>query len=301
LYGETSVEQFSRYIRLWTRGYDTYTPTTNVAYQNNIDPQNSTIGNTEWTIHTDEKYRVQAINRAKMIAQIPIIDGTMVMIPSETMQANFGLYGLGKRRTLQQFNEFLKRDVPHSLFTIMEYSKHSPSSSTVRCDDHTWVPYDSSILPTANLFNEPDNLDPQPIYPLRTRLLYYQQEIVFDADFGNATEHVQHHLHNSNYQFITKDPYDDMPSLTALASMWITGLAAWYVLFFVLSKPLSSGKRRKPKFAYDQDALSPSLATSCKESDDGADKQALHYTINRTWFPSWVETCPIVMFYLDFT
>jgi Glycosyltransferase (GlcNAc) len=267
-YGVTDIEQFSRYVRLWTRGYDTYTPTTNIVYDDN-DSTNNTTNKLQSTINTNDQYRIRSINRAKIIAQIPILDGTVSITPTETTQANLGIYGLGKRRSIQQLNEFLHMDI-----------QHSQSSSAVQCENNTWIPYDRSILPTTNLYNEPDNLEPQPIYPLRTRLLYYQQEVVYNADLGDVADHEQQQLFDSDYEYhhhhyhqlITKDPFDDMPSLTSLAVMWMIGLAAWYVIFFVRPKPSPRIKKRKPKHTSDVSMLLPTTVATNKESNDGADK-----------------------------
>jgi hypothetical protein len=58
---------------------------------------------------------------------------------------------LGKRRSLKQLNEFANVDLKNKVGNFGD----------VKCSGHEWVPYDTSISPQENLFNNPDNLDPQ--------------------------------------------------------------------------------------------------------------------------------------------
>ena len=67
-------------------------------------------------------------------------------------QANLGLYGLGKRRSLKQLDEFATVDLKNKVGNI---------GADVQCSGHEWVPYDTNISPQENLYNNPDNLDPQ--------------------------------------------------------------------------------------------------------------------------------------------
>jgi hypothetical protein len=49
-----------------------------------------------------------------------------------------------------------------------------------------YVPYDNTISPTDNLYDNPNDLDYQPDYPLRTDLKYYERvEQVYEAPFSS--------------------------------------------------------------------------------------------------------------------
>ncbi len=60
---------------------------------------------TEWFKRWKDKYRQQALKRVKTFLEMPGGD------ESEQARANLGIYGLGKRRSLQQLNEFIGIDL----------------------------------------------------------------------------------------------------------------------------------------------------------------------------------------------
>jgi hypothetical protein len=84
------------------------------------------------------------------------------------------------------------------------------------------VPYDSNISPVANLYDKPDNLDPQPEYPLRTALTFYKEEdqpLGLDILEGGAM---------SELQPAANSPF---PSSLVLFTLWIFGLIVWCTMF----------------------------------------------------------------------
>jgi hypothetical protein len=98
------VEQFARYARFWTRGYDVYTPTKNIVYHD-YSPQADGHDSKEWFKQRRQRLRVESLARIHTMLQIPGGDS------SETAQANLGVYGLGKRRTIQQLMDFAGIDL----------------------------------------------------------------------------------------------------------------------------------------------------------------------------------------------
>lgn len=225
------IEQFSRYTRLWTRGYDTYTPTRNIVFHDYNLTQINGHGNKEWFTRQKDRFRKNSITRVKTILQIPL-DGTNT-IASETELANLGIYGIGKRRTLKQLNEFININIQNG---------ESNTGANLKCSGHEWVPYDGSISPTENLYNNPDNLDPQPEYILRTDLIYYQQvriSMLEDEQLQENNGKITLQKQQRN-ELVLDSPYDEMPSFSILAFFWIIGLFGWYLIF-------SSPKRKTSK------------------------------------------------------
>jgi hypothetical protein len=79
--------------------YDVYTPTQNIVfhnYQPNADGHNTN----EWMKHRRERLRQLSLGRIKSYLGLPGgIEGLNL--------SNLGIYGLGKRRTLQQLADFV--------------------------------------------------------------------------------------------------------------------------------------------------------------------------------------------------
>jgi hypothetical protein len=92
-----SAEQFPRFARFWTRGYDVYTPSRNIVDHDYRKPPNSM----EWFKPRFQKARVTSIKRIKSFLHIDNPD------TPESDLANLGIYGLGKRRSLAQLQDFV--------------------------------------------------------------------------------------------------------------------------------------------------------------------------------------------------
>ena len=102
------VEQFARYARFWTRGYDVYTPTQNIVYHNYQENPDG-HGTMEWMKQRRERFRQQSLRRIKSYLQLPTgggNDGHQEEQVDENL-SNLGIYGLGKRRTLKQMADFI--------------------------------------------------------------------------------------------------------------------------------------------------------------------------------------------------
>jgi hypothetical protein len=170
--------------------------------------------------------------------------------------ANLGIYGLGRRRTLEQLEAFANVQVA---------SKTGNTGPGVRCAGHQWTPYDASIAPTENLYDNPDNLAPQPEYPLRTEMLYYDQvpedsPFVIDINNNEALARSQRGLRpdtttGSMTLLHGPDGFDvvahsNMPPFGVLVMFWIFGLVVWYLVFMAAPAGASGlGKTRSASSA----------------------------------------------------
>lgn len=83
--------------------YDVYTPTQNIVYHN-FQPNPDGHGTMEWLKPRYERFRQDALKRVRSMLELP--DG----LP-DFNHANLGIYGLGKRRTLEQLSKFVKIDM----------------------------------------------------------------------------------------------------------------------------------------------------------------------------------------------
>jgi hypothetical protein len=165
---------------------------------------------------------------------------------SEAGQANLGLYGLGKRRTMKQLHDFAH--VPNADL----HKRKGLTSGTRECSGHEWVPYDTSVSSMENLFSNPDNLDSQPEYPLRTKLTFYEQvkesTPTLDLDIAETTERLavtgSHGDSKRDLHSIENDR-GSLPSATMLFVFWAFGLIVWCLLFKNPSANSSVRPRRK--------------------------------------------------------
>jgi Glycosyltransferase (GlcNAc) len=235
--------------------YDVYTPTRNIVFHD-YDPQANGHGNNEWFKRQSDRFRKASIDRARGILEIPGSGYTTKDL------ANLGIYGLGRRRTLEQLEAFANVQVA---------SKTGNTGPGVRCAGHQWIPYDASIAPTENLYDNPDNLAPQPEYPLRTEMLYYDQvpedsPFVIDINNNEALARSQRGLRpdtttGSMTLLHGPDGFDvvahsNMPPFGVLVMFWIFGLVVWYLVFMAApagasglgkTRPASSAVRPRKK------------------------------------------------------
>lgn len=212
----------------FSRSYDTYTPTRNIVFHDS-GPQANGHGNNEWFKRQRDRFRKASIQRVQSALQIQ--GGDL----EETAQANLGIYGVGKRRTLQQFQEFANMDFK---------SLKGNTGATQRCSGASWVPYDASISPVENLFDNPDNLDPQPEFILRSELVYYQQVMVESPKAVYIPTQAEHHLDS----FPVKHTYESkssLPSLPILFILWIFGLMLWCLFCMPPSSTPNQPKKKR--------------------------------------------------------
>lgn len=237
--------------------YDVYTPTQNIVYHNyQANPDGH--GPMEWLKPRFERYRQASLMRVRSYLELPNgLEGYNL--------ANLGIYGLGKRRTLQQLAQFARIDlttqssrvesVRHDSTEVELYSepRHSqlPSLPKLPCGDDEWVPYDSNISPVANLYDKPDDLDPQPEFPLRTEFTFYigqeweppKLEILEGDVLGEDGTVTQAKQQDA----ATTEP-SSYPSAFVLTVLWILGLCAW-CSFFLRSGSSPTLRRKKSSSA----------------------------------------------------
>lgn len=98
------AEQFPRFVKMWTRGYDVYTPTRNIVFTN-YQPQPEGHDMKEWFQARRNMQRARSLNRIKTFIEVK--DGDR----SDAAKANLGIYGIGKRRSLAQLQAFVGIDL----------------------------------------------------------------------------------------------------------------------------------------------------------------------------------------------
>ena len=212
--------------------YDTYTPTRNYLFHDGGEQTNG-HGNNEWYRHKKERFRLMAIRRAKKI--LNLLDEQL----PESNLANLGLYGLGKRRSLTQLQQFTNVD--------FQLKQGNEGASTV-CLHSDYIKYDKSISPVANLYDEPANLDAQPEYPLRTQLKFaHQPKYDLPSNLDQAALGDSDTAHHP--AAVARSPLSKLPSASLLFFLWVFGLVLWCLLF--LNNPpsefSSSSKRAARK------------------------------------------------------
>ena len=101
-----------------------------------------------------------------------------------------------------------------------------------------------NISPVENLYDKPDDLDPQPEFPLRSEMVFYKEservlpqlEVLEGDVLGEDSTSTQ------NEKFVAVEQ-TSFPSALLLLVLWVIGLIAWCSVF--LRSGSSSGLRRK--------------------------------------------------------
>jgi len=171
------TEEFTRYARMFTRGYDVYTPTRNIVYHDYFQYQNvNKYGylKSRTFSHSEKEKRV-SIKRVHNILGILRKDGDDAKFQKK--HGSFGIYGLGKLRSLEQLESFIGINLRDQ-----RSNQEHPT-----CSNLQWVPYNSNgndytirpnvnittrkllaISPMDNLYlHSSGDLDPQPEFPKR--------------------------------------------------------------------------------------------------------------------------------------
>lgn len=224
-YVSSDIEAFARYVRMWTRGYDVYTPTQNIVLRKPNDPE-SNVHRTEWIDNWRGRKTTMLLKSLKRIRSYLGIPGRVDNEATPQKLDNLGLYGLGKRRTLSQLNEFVGIDLTGK-------KSRSPDAT---CGNFEWVPYNSEISPLENLHSNPDNLDPQPEFPLRTQMTFDND---YDEDLDGADDDMVLRF-LSIRKDITNGRPGDLPYDT-LFVLWVLGLIV-YCFVHVFSFRASASK-----------------------------------------------------------
>mmetsp|Transcript_9181 Transcript_9181/g.8941 ORF Transcript_9181/g.8941 Transcript_9181/m.8941 type:complete len:552 (-) Transcript_9181:79-1734(-) len=234
----SDVEAFARFARFWTRGYDVYTPTQNIVYTKKEGQPNEMQN--EWlTKWKKRKDRLLAKSLLRIRSYLEILGEE-----SGVRLDNMGIYGLGKRRTLKQLNEFVG----------IELNTEQSRSELLPCGNFRWVPYNSIISPIENLYSNPDDLQPQPIYPLRTDLTF-ANKYEFNTDTDVSEGDILNNLsvpHSSLKMSSPSQTRGDNIPYSTLFIAWLFGLVLWCYVHVVLTKNVSGIriKSRRGKNSY---------------------------------------------------
>jgi hypothetical protein len=110
----------------------------------------------------------------------------------------------------------------------------------MKCANFEWVPYDSSISPMDNLYEDADDLDPQPIFPLRTQPKFYEP---IDQPVGIQLELRKGPVLGAKKAIVHNDS-NELPVFTIFA-LWIFGLIVWCVVFVNHGGAFDKPSRRK--------------------------------------------------------
>ncbi|KAL7537933.1 hypothetical protein ACHAWF_005943 [Thalassiosira exigua] len=239
-------EKFPRFARLWTRGYDVYTPSVNIVYRDNsiLHPLHHAAGHggaeggegKKWPRNDNE--RRDAYVRMKVLLDIHHgISGAAAASLGggaeggiggkiSAARANLGIYGLGKRRTLEQLLDFVGIALPGPDFS----GQHGNDGRG--CANPAWVPYDASVSPRANLFDgtgKADDLDLDPEFPLRTLPDATGGQYDHPFAMGNAA---WDEMTNSESEMggVMEDGSSDVP-YSMVFLLWVVGLFVWFSMF----------------------------------------------------------------------
>lgn len=251
------TEVFPHYARLWTRGYDVYTPAINLLFRDNAalhplhhEKGHGETGERKWPKNDLE--RRDAHVRMKVLLNVhhgvaEAIEAESISSTGgdeagggggigeriETARANLGIYGLGKRRTLKQLLDFVDISVPGSVEypTGLGNNDGGERKGGNYCANPRWVPYDASISPRANLYDGTgmaDDCDPEPVFALRTLPDAFGEQYDHPSAKGNAAWGDMILTNKDSIDASRPSPSDGQYSMVVL--LWVIGLCAWYCM-----------------------------------------------------------------------
>ena len=242
-----NTEQFPHFARLWTRGYDVYTPTFNLVYKDNSDlhPLHHTAGHGEkgekkWPRNDNERRDAHVRMKVMLNIHHGITNSEISSMTAGgsgggggrmiTARANLGIYGLGRRRTLDQLLQFASIALPDSEFRG-QYGNEGKG-----CANLNWVPYDKSISPRANLFDgtgKADDLELEPEFPLRT--LPDAGDYLFPMGGGSDVTWKDQAAVNQGGIPQTETAVASNVPYSFVFLLWVLGLYVWYASFVDIS------------------------------------------------------------------
>lgn len=222
-------EEFPRYVRMWTRGYDVYTPTRNIVFH---DYSQKTV---KWPDSQLQRKRAQ--RRIRTLLQLANGDLT------ETAYANLNLYGLGKRRSLDDFYAFVGFDA----------RKNRGGNLVADCANQMWVPYQTSSSALDNLYTmgADDEMHINPIMPLRTKQVLLSTagatsnlatitvkpkgvhelpRLHVPLTLAREAHVAQEAIQKMERQLVDKAEGSSTP-IKILVGLWVFGIALWAFVF----------------------------------------------------------------------
>lgn len=219
LRGTQAPEGFGRYARWFTRGYDVYVPSEHAV-------SHMYFGN-------PQKYRYTVLHREEAIRRVK----TMLQIypggdAGEDAQANMGIYGLGRRRTLDQLIDYTGFDVRRQMIV------------TDKCAARSWVPYDPKISPLEPMYGRPSDPDPEPEYwrreELGLNLPWSSTRPAEPWEGKGGGDSLRNYFPmrglplprraGATVGMRTQDLRDNLVLVEILVGMWVLGLVVWMVL-----------------------------------------------------------------------
>ena len=247
-----NTEQFPHFARLWTRGYDVYTPSVPIVYKDNSDlhPLHHVAGHGErgekkWPRNDNERRDAHVRMKVMLNIHHGITNSEISSMTAggssggggggklTTARANLGIYGLGSRRTLDQLLQFAGIALPDA-----EFRGHYGNEGK-GCANLEWVPYDKSISPRMNLYDgtgKVDNLDLEPEFPLRSRLDNDQLSSMGRGTNMSRKDQVMHQGGGTEQLVSSNVPY------SFVFLLWVMGLYVWYASF--VDTAINHGGRR---------------------------------------------------------
>lgn len=237
-----NTEQFPHFARMWTRGFDVYTPAVNLVYKDNSDlhPLHHVAGHGEqgekkWPRNDSERRDAHVRMKVMLNIHHGITNSEIASMTAGgsgsaatgggggrmiTARGNLGIYGLGRRRTLDQLLQFASIALPDSEFRG-QYGNEGKG-----CANLKWVPYDKSISPRANLLDgtgKADDLELEPEFPLRTRS--DSGDYLFPAGSGVGRSDATSWKDPAGMSHGGNVPY------SFVFLLWVLGLYVWYASF----------------------------------------------------------------------
>jgi len=220
-------ELFTRYARMWTRGYDTYIPTQNIVYHDDgeglkdVDPKH-------WGGPRNEVNAERQASMERMAVLLSLSEEENI----EVAHANMGIYGLGKRRTLKQLEKFAGLNIKAT-----KGNGQHPEG----CVNLKWMPYNISTSPAENMFQDANDLDPQPEYPLRDigkQLKIETAPSPLQDLLGDNIMALDAPVQEGDVDIVMSSGSTNIPAKvdSALSGqmvfmLWCFGLFVWYLLF----------------------------------------------------------------------
>jgi hypothetical protein len=192
----------------------------------------------EWYRQRRERVRIRSLNR--IMTSLELKDGD----PSEAAKANMGIYGIGRRRSLAQLDDFVGVNLAEGIGNAQVkccilgvISLHGESSGIVnlifqnmKCANLKFVPFDPQVSPTDNLYVNANDLDTQPEYPMRTDLKFYKQvEQIIEPPLSFDFEMNQDSVSRTG-GLPTTEKYPFPPASTML-TLWFMGLTLWCIFY----------------------------------------------------------------------
>ena len=259
------TEKFPHFARLFTRGYDIYTPTVNIVYKDNIilHPLHHTAGHGDdgekkWPKNDNE--RRDAHVRMKILLNIHhgITSSEVAMLGGGTgvgisgkianARANLGIYGLGKRRTLDQLLDFTGISLSSSSEGGEQHGNDGEG-----CANTKWVAYDASISPKANLYDglgKANDLDLDPEFPLRTlpdaSKEYDHMSASSSATVGDRRSMSSEQKGRISTSTTSQEEISSDVPYSIIFLLWAIGLYVWYRMY-VGGSSISSSRSTRMK------------------------------------------------------